>query len=209
MKITLLRAEARYGTLAIRTGFNIFSGKFLSPEARRLLRIVYMYNEPGGSDMNGRTGEMNLQLISSSTGQHHVSGEINTHEKLQAKLDKYADSPMRLTFGQPQVFAVGGTNPGVKKNIREVREARKGGSQITVQVRVTSAGLALLRDDNVRFEAAARGYIAYGPYTRGDNVAKDDPSMIGKISLIQYLHDDSDPFAVAKEMIAAAKRIIV
>lgn len=201
MKIKLNWAHPNGSSLEVALTTPIWSRGRYTPEAHRLIRVLQMHGRSSGLLTNPDRISFGYSGVRGG-----VPEAINTAAKLQAELDKYANTPMRLKFGEPQMAALGGSMAGLVTTMREVRAARNKGATIEVSV-LMSSNLPLTRQDAELFEA--HKIIAYGPYSEGEST-KRPPHWIGNINLCRYLYDDKeDPRVAVQNMIPIARRLVV
>ena len=198
MKITLTHVTPHGSSLSVGLSKPIFGRGGFTPEGNRLLRVLYMHGERGGYSINGSIIDIGFG------GDYRVPEAINSLDKLQTQVDKYANTPIKLKFERSEMVALGGKKPGLVTTMRQVREARKGGAQILVQMLV-SGNLPLTEQDHDLLQA--EGIVVYGPYTRG---SKKPSRWLGKMSLGKYLTEGTeDPRVVVENIIPIARRLIV
>ncbi|HKX24497.1 MAG TPA: hypothetical protein VJM46_04615 [Candidatus Saccharimonadales bacterium] len=147
MGIRVLSVTRRGGSLQI-----VFAEPFLNTDAgNRAFRVLFMHVRSGyGAD--DRTRTLDLGYAANITA-------INTRAALQAELDRYADVPIRVTFGKPEIGATGmmRTDPPIKTRAH-IRAARAAGRQVWVQMKVT-ASMPVTDRDKRRMEKFVPGGI--------------------------------------------------
>lgn len=204
MKIRVTNVTQTQGGLHVTLAHPLYAGPTAasgySPEAHRLLRVIYMHARTGyRADGSTRTFQMGWEA--------RQANAINTRAALQAELDRYANTPVRLQFSQTRIYAAG-HQPSNPATIREVQEARKRGCQIQPSFWITGS-LPLTHQDNDRLAAAlAEANIPGGVY--GPHTAKEGCPLAVTIYMAHRPQQDlRDPWVLARSAQAIANRVIV
>ncbi len=145
-----------------------FAEPFLNTDSgNRAFRVLFMHVNSGYSaDEDLRTLELGYAAKISA---------INTRAALQAELDRYADVPIKVTFGKLQLGATG-RGPAIRTRA-DLRAARQAGRTPWVQMKVT-ASMPVIHRDQERLRKIVPGGVYH---------INDDPYSY---SVSVYLHGD-------------------
>lgn len=162
MGIRVVSVTPRGGNLRI-----VFGQSLNTDAAQRAFRVLFMHVK-SGYDTDDRDHLINLGYAANIPA-------INTREALQAELDRYADMPITVTFGKPELGATG-RGPAIKRRA-ELRAARQAGRTPWVQMKITASMPVISRDHD-----RLRKIVPGGVYR-----VNDDPYSYW---IVVYLHDD-------------------
>lgn len=168
MKIIVSDVQRLGNSLRITFGHNLDT-----PEGRRALRILYMQIHSGH-----HFDQRSITLYHAS-----AIGAINTRANCQAEMDRLANAPLSVSFGEPIVYAAE-ERGNLLASLEAVRKARAAGFTVAIAMRCVLS-LPMISHDRTILQTIVPGGVYHD-----DN----DPNVI---NLVIYMRDrlaDKDPW---------------
>ncbi len=203
MRITLERVTPRGSRLLdVIVEQPLYKDGGFTAESDRLLRVLYTQGERSSHSIHGKERRISI-------GYARIPEAFRTLTGLQAEVDRYANVPMELRFGQVELWAYG-RNPHAPRTVDDIVRALEDGHQVEASMFMSSASLPFISRDAVRVAEEHGGIAAYGPYTRGSGQPQE---RLGKIGLCwRYFPGGGsrpDPERDADAVKAIARRVII